>query len=215
MSLASWIAPLPIEGFVTRYLGREPLAGAGRARPETRCCSWHVLDDMLRACPTDVLVVAGGRALDRPPPRSLGELRALFGVGVGIALRSAEAYALPVRELCQQLSAECPGPQRVIAFATAAKTHGFGWHYDAEDVFIMQTAGDKEYLFRRNTVVDVPSQPLRAQPDFSAVRDEVSPTMSCRLLAGDWLYLPRGYWHVAYAHADSLSLSIGIFPRLG
>jgi ribosomal protein L16 Arg81 hydroxylase len=129
--------------------------------------------------------------------------------------RSAEAYALPVRELCQQLSAECPGPQRVIAFATAAKMHGFGWHYDPEDVFIMQTAGDKEYLFRRNTVVDVPSQPLRAQPDFSAARDEVSPTMSCRLLAGDWLYLPRGYWHVAYAHADSLSLSIGIFPRLG
>jgi 50S ribosomal protein L16 3-hydroxylase len=171
------------------------------------------MDEMLRARPNDVLVVAGGRDVELPAPRSLSELQGMFQVGMGIAMRSAERYSQSVGALCQQLELEIPGQQRVIAFATPAKTHGFGWHYDSEDVFIVQTAGDKEYLFRRNTQVHVTSAPLRGRPDFTVHRHEVSPIMSCRLIAGDWLYLPRGYWHVAYAHADSLSLSIGIFPE--
>jgi ribosomal protein L16 Arg81 hydroxylase len=175
-----------------------------------------VLDEMLRASPgaDDLLIIAAGHNVEIPAPRNLPELRKLFEVGVGIALRTAEAYSPHVRALCDEIAVEVPGQQRVIAFATAANTHGFGWHYDPEDVFIVQTAGDKEYLFRRNTQVDVTSVPLRGQPDFTLHRNEVSPIMSCRLIAGDWLYLPRGYWHVAYAHSDSLSLSIGIYPEL-
>ena len=127
-------------------------------------------------------------------------------------LRSAAAYSPHLRTLCEELAREVPGPQRVIAFATAANTHGFGWHYDAEDVFIMQTAGDKEYYFRRNTQVNVASMPLRGQPDFTLYRNELSPLMSFRLIAGDWLYLPRGFWHVAYAHSDALLCRSGSFP---
>jgi 50S ribosomal protein L16 3-hydroxylase len=211
--LATWIAPQQLQVFLDRYLGREPLAAAQQARAHVSACTWDVLDEMLHARPDDLLVVAGGRNMELPPPRSLPELQTMFQVGMGVALRTAEAYSTRVRALCRQLALEIPGQQRVIAFATAAKTHGFGWHYDSEDVFILQTAGDKEYLFRRNTQVDVPSAPLRGQPDFTTFRHEVSPIMSCRLIAGDFLYLPRGYWHVAYAHADSLSLSIGIFPE--
>jgi 50S ribosomal protein L16 3-hydroxylase len=214
--LATWIAPQELDVFMKQHLGREPMAAAGRASAHASACTWDVLDEMLRALPRadDLLVVAGGHNLELPAPRNLPELRTMLQGGVGVAMRSAEAYSPHVRALCGELAVEVPGQQRVIAFATAANTHGFGWHYDAEDVFIVQTAGDKEYLFRRNTQVDVTSATLRAQPDFTLHRKEVSPLMSCRLIAGDWLYLPRGYWHVAHAHADSLSLSIGIFPEL-
>jgi ribosomal protein L16 Arg81 hydroxylase len=37
--------------------------------------------------------------------------------------------------------------------------------------------------------------------------------MACRLLPGDWLYMPKGYWHLAHAYEHSLSLSIGVFPE--
>jgi ribosomal protein L16 Arg81 hydroxylase len=39
---------------------------------------------------------------------------------------------------------------------------------------------------------------------------ERTPVIACTLLPGDWLYVPRGYWHVAHAREDSLSLSIGV-----
>ena len=34
--------------------------------------------------------------------------------------------------------------------------------------------------------------------------------MECRLNAGDWLYIPPGYWHATRALELSISLSIGV-----
>ena len=36
--------------------------------------------------------------------------------------------------------------------------------------------------------------------------------MTCRLEAGDWLYIPSGWWHIARTQAASVHLSIGIMP---
>ena len=32
----------------------------------------------------------------------------------------------------------------------------------------------------------------------------------CWLKAGDWLYIPKGYWHKARALKDSFHLSVGV-----
>src|SRR5205085_1552293 len=117
-----------------------------------------------------------------------------------------------LRGLASEFAADLPGEQRVIVFATPGGTHGFSWHYDAEDVFIVQTAGDKEYYLRQNTVTSPPERGF--QSDFREFRDETSAVAACRLLPGDVLYVPKGFWHIAHAHADSLSLSIGVFPEL-
>jgi 50S ribosomal protein L16 3-hydroxylase len=116
-----------------------------------------------------------------------------------------------LRQLSASFGRSLPGDQRIIVFATPANSHGFGWHYDVEDVFVLQTAGDKEYLMRSNTV----SPPLvRGAPlHFEQYERESSPMLSCRMLAGDMLYIPRGYWHVGYAREHSLSISIGVFPE--
>jgi ribosomal protein L16 Arg81 hydroxylase len=44
------------------------------------------------------------------------------------------------------------------------------------------------------------------------VREERSPLMTARLVAGDFLYLPCGWWHMATCVDDSLSISIGLLP---
>ncbi len=36
-----------------------------------------------------------------------------------------------------------------------------------------------------------------------------------RLCAGDWLYLPGRWWHVAKCVEDSLSISVGVLPAKG
>jgi ribosomal protein L16 Arg81 hydroxylase len=135
---------------------------------------------------------------------------AQFAAGVGIVVRHPEHQCPSSGELGRALAVDVPGEQRVLLFATPEASHGFSWHYDPEDVFIVQAAGDKEYYFRKNTVVPAPQR--HGQPDFGAYASETSPMMSCRLVAGDFLYIPRGWWHMAHAHADSLSISIGVFP---
>ena len=39
---------------------------------------------------------------------------------------------------------------------------------------------------------------------------ETTPAIACTLIAGDWLYIPRGFWHVALASRDALSISVGL-----
>jgi ribosomal protein L16 Arg81 hydroxylase len=34
--------------------------------------------------------------------------------------------------------------------------------------------------------------------------------MKCRLEAGDWLYIPAGYWHMGQASEAAISLAVGI-----
>lgn len=155
-------------------------------------------------------MVAKGRLLELPPPASIAQLQTLFDQGIGIALREAERHCAEIDALTAAFARELPGDQRVIVFATPGDTHGFGWHYDAEDVFIVQTGGEKTYYFRENTVDPAPVR--GAQPDFRTFSRETTPIMACTLAPGDLLYLPRGYWHVARAHSASLSLSLGIFP---
>jgi 50S ribosomal protein L16 3-hydroxylase len=209
--LRDWLGDEELEEF-WRQFGKTPCARPGTAGAALEVCSWASLDEMLRQNPApDVLVIRRGQEVDAPVPRSLAELHALFAHGVGIVVRHAERQQPALAAYCAALGRELPGEQRVLVFATPPNVNGFGWHYDAEEVFIVQTEGQKDYYFRRNTIDPEPRR--GAQPDFSRIRAERTPLMSCSLWAGDWLYLPRGYWHVAQPRAASLSISIGIFPE--
>jgi ribosomal protein L16 Arg81 hydroxylase len=210
VALAKWLEPMDVGTFVSSHLGREPLARPASAASVIETCNWTTIDDVLRADPPDVLVVARSRQLEEPLPRSLVELRSLFRRGIGVAIRAPERVSTQIAALAREFARDLPGDQRVIVFATPACTHGFGWHYDAEDVFVVQTAGDKEYFLRRNTVTESPVRGFHS--DFTNYHKETSPISACRLLPGDWLYIPKGYWHMALAYEDSLSLSIGVFP---
>lgn len=205
----SWLGELSLEEFRACYFRKRPFALPNAAVASLSACTWESLDRLLAAQP-DVLVVSKGKALDVLPPRSLRELSELFARGIGIVVRFPEQKCPALAALGREFARDIPGEQRILVFATPKGTHGFAWHYDAEEVFVVQTAGDKEYFFRANTVAPPPKKGFRA--DFSSYVHETTPLMSCRLLAGDFLYLPRGYWHVAHPHAHSLSISIGVFP---
>ena len=214
--LSTWLGDLSVARFVRSHLGSMPHAQPGSATGALSRCTWESLGALLANDP-DLIVVSRGKALTLPAPRSLAGVHAHFARGAGIVVRHPERQCALSRELAEGLREELPGKQRVLLFATPRESHGFSWHYDPEDVFIAQTAGDKEYYFRKNTVV--PDAQLDGKdPDFSGYAKETSPLMSCRLVAGDFLYIPRGWWHMAHAHADSLSISIGVYPdwqRLG
>lgn len=207
-TLQQWLGATPVSDFVASTLGRAPLARPSSARGATRLLRWPVVDRLLRRPDLDVLVVLAGREDVAPRPRSLAGLRQLMRAGLGIVVRRAERQDPDLAGLGRDVAADLRGRAHVQLFVTAASTHGFAWHYDAEEVFIVQTEGTKDYYFRRNTIDPDPLP--RSRPDFARVREETTPIMTATLVPGDWLYLPRGWWHVARARTDSLSISLGV-----
>ncbi|HLL24651.1 MAG TPA: cupin domain-containing protein [Kofleriaceae bacterium] len=200
--LDRWLGPVSRETFVAEHLQRAPLAQPGTV--DSSVLDWPLLERVLQNDP-DTLVVAGGKLLPFPPPRELVEVRAYFRMGIGLAMRQTCRCTPETRAIADAF--RWIGPSHVQMFITPANTHGFGWHYDDEDVFIAQTTGVKDYFFRPNTVTDAPAH----ADQFVRFTDETSPIYSATLHGGDFLYIPARWWHMAKCREDALSVSVGVF----
>jgi 50S ribosomal protein L16 3-hydroxylase len=207
--LDEWLSPMPVSSFVLQFLRKRPYASPSSAHGAVQIFQWATLEEFLQLCMgADILVVARGKLLDLPVPRSLAALRVLLAAGVGLVIRRAEHHDPALAKFALSLSNLIPGEVHVQLFITPAGTHGFGWHYDDEDVFILQTSGTKDYFFRDNTVER--NRPPHSVPDFTRFPGETSPIGTTRLIPGDWLYIPSRWWHMAKCTDDSLSVSFGI-----
>jgi len=210
--LGDWLGETSHDEFRAHYLGKAPFARPGTALASVTRFDWRVLARVLAADPpADVLVCARGQLLPVPAPKTLVDLGALFAAGIGLAMRHAEHCDPGLAEIHAELE-QLLGPSQVQLFVTPPGTHGFTWHYDDEDVFIVQTLGTKEYLFRENTVAS--TEPARPAA-FQHFTEERSPICAATLVPGDFLYLPARWWHMAECGGagPSLSISVGVFPR--
>lgn len=210
--LAEWVQPLGVEDFSRAYLHRSAWALPHSARSALDVLDWDVLGEVLAAdTPADIIVCARGERLPLPAPHDLTELRAYMRMGIGLAMRHTQRCHPRLAAMADAFARELPGAGavQVQVFVTPGGTHGFGWHYDIEDVFIAQTAGTKDYYFRKNTVdVDTPFPPR----DFSGFHTESSVLQTAMLVPGDFLYIPSRWWHMAVCREDSLSISVGVMP---
>jgi len=208
--LAEWLSPLSVDQFSRAYLHRSAWALPHSARSALGVLDWTTLGEVLGSdTPADTIVCARGEALALPPPRDLMMLRGYMRMGIGLCLRHAQRSHPRLAVLAQAFEHDLPGSVQVQIFVTPRDTHGFGWHYDLEDVFIAQTAGVKDYYFRANTIeLDTPFPPR----DFSAYKAETAPLQTATLVPGDFLYIPSRWWHMALCREDSLSISVGVMP---
>ena len=209
--LAEWVSPLSVDQFSRAYLHRSAWALPHSARRALDVLDWTTLDEVLAAdTPADTIVCARGEMLALPPPPDLTTLRAYMRMGIGLCMRHAERSHPRLAAVAQAFERELPGRAQVQIFVTPGGTHGFGWHYDREDVFIAQTAGVKDYYFRENTVEIATPFPPR---DFTGYHAETSPLQVATLVPGDFLYIPSRWWHMALCREDALSISVGVLPR--
>jgi ribosomal protein L16 Arg81 hydroxylase len=157
------------------------------------------------------MIVRRGARIPREAPPTYQEARELHASGGTLVIRNSERHHPALAQLAAGFRQDFHAPVDIHIYCTPAGESGFGWHYDAEDVFILQTDGTKEYSLRKNTVHPWPL--VETIPHDMRYEREIMPVMVCTLAAGDWLYIPAGYWHRARA-ADptqsSISLAIGI-----
>lgn len=210
--LQRWLAPQPLDDFLHSHFGKSPFARPGAAQDVLAWFDWPVLDGLVAARhpPPDVLVASQGRLVDIPAPRGLPEVRRVMERQHGVVVRKAERHDRRLAELARAMAGDLPGQVHVQIYATPAGTQTFGWHFDTEDVFIVQVRGTKDYYMRQNTVAPGPAE---ACSDFGLVREEKTPLMAARLLPGDWLYIPASWWHLVRSVEDALSISIGVLPE--
>lgn len=204
-----WLVPDELQRFLDESFARSPYAAPGAAKPEVPLLTWETLDRVLASeQPVDVMTVSGGRLVSAPVPRGERDVQRLMRLGVSTVVRASELHDPALAELARSFAKVLPGEIHVQLYATPAGTHSYGWHYDFEDVFIAQTLGIKDYYFRANTVAR--HTQLGDVPDFSLIKAETSQLLTARLLPGDWLYIPRRFWHLVKCVQDSLSISIGV-----
>jgi 50S ribosomal protein L16 3-hydroxylase len=196
--------------FRSTFLGRSPCASPSTGTSDVALFGWENLDRVLASRPApDVLVVTRGQLLPLPAPRSAIETRALMDAGIGLAMRRAQRCDSGLASLAEELGQDGGGRAHVQLFVTPGRTHGFGWHYDDEDVFIAQTSGVKDYGMRANTVAQ--ERPSRAA--FAKLAAESTTPCDATLVAGDFLYVPRRWWHRAWCREEARSISIGVLAR--
>lgn len=206
--LREWLGAVTVDAFKASWLRRTPVAQPGSAG-FARAFGWEHLERVLgSSAARDALVVAKGARLDLPVPRTLVELYAYFQRGIGLVLRRTE-HRDPILAAVHADLERALGPAHVQLFVTPGGTHGFGWHYDDEDVFIAQTAGVKDYYFRANTVTTERADPAQ----FDQYPSETSTLCTATLVPGDFLYIPARWWHMAVCREDALSISAGVYPR--
>jgi 50S ribosomal protein L16 3-hydroxylase len=141
------------------------------------------------------------------------DIQQVLAAGYTIGIRHAERHDPWLGELAQAFRRDFGNEVDLHLYCTPANQSGFGWHYDAEDVFIIQTAGSKEWSLRKNSVNPWPL--MENLPANMRYEREIMPLFRCTLQAGDWLYIPHGYWHKTESRELSISLSIGLNSPTG
>src|SRR5262245_34606236 len=209
MVLERLLGPVPRSQFWEQHYLKRPFARAGGCLPFTGLGDRAAVERLV-ACPDADLVLgrSSGERWDGPRPATPDDLGALLAAGYTVGVRHAERHDPGLAALAGEFHHDFRAPIDVHVYCTPASHPGFGWHYDAEDVFILQTEGAKDWYLRQNTVNPWPL--IEALPADMRYERELTPVLHCRLAAGDWLYLPAGYWHRTRALGDSVSLSVGV-----
>lgn len=209
--LETLLGDFSTSNFFDDYYLRLPFSLPSRAVPFRHLGTWEVLREILLQPLADVLVGRGGERWKGSSCPSPDLARELLQQGFTIGARHVQRYHAGLEALAKDFENVFHAPVDIHLYGTAGGQLGFGWHYDAEEVFVLQTEGEKRWQLRKNTVNPWPV--LEALPRNQDYERELMPVLDCSLSAGDWLYIPSGYWHATQAGNESFSLSIGIRPE--
>jgi ribosomal protein L16 Arg81 hydroxylase len=204
---------LTVSEFLAMFHMRKPFAAPNQAHSFCNLLSWPMLDEIFHKNHDDCWPVQNGE-LSPQFSKPSGHLnpalaRAAFAQGHTIVVRHAEKANICLSEIAEQFQNFFRRPVDLQLYLTPEGEEGFDWHYDVEDVFVIQCSGAKEFRLLENTVSPRPF-PLIKKGDSQFSREKKAPELRCLLTAGDWLYIPAGYWHKARAITDSFHLSIGV-----
>jgi 50S ribosomal protein L16 3-hydroxylase len=211
--IESLFQSVSLRQFLDDFYLRLPLALGGQSAELRSWATWGTIESCLAALDVDCMLVRSGSRHAGLATTDAQSVRRAVAEGYTFLVRHVERHDAVAAALAADFRRVFGGEVNVHLYCTPASQFGFGWHYDAEEVFILQSTGRKQYSLRKNTVNPWPLE--ETLPADMQYEREIMPLSVCRLRAGDWLYIPSGYWHKGEATEESISLAVGIRPTTG
>jgi hypothetical protein len=227
-SLSRLFEPHTVEEFLASSWGQTYKHIRGRRGRFASLLPWERLNELLRQHRLDfprLRLMREGRALPvasylrhasgargkQPVPRLqpvkfTTQLRA----GATLVLDAVDELHAPLEELASELEHFFRERVQINSYAGWHTSRGFDLHWDDHDVFILQVTGRKRWSIYGAT------RPHPLTGDTDNPKPTGAPLWQATLEDGDFLYIPRGWWHVAEPLDEpTLHLTVGIHKRTG
>jgi ribosomal protein L16 Arg81 hydroxylase len=218
----SWLAelldPLPVSEFLCRHWLQRHLLCRGAPERFSGLLSWPILNQILEHHWRETYrfrLARHGRDLDPASYTDQGgytpriRARAIteqLRCGATLSFDAIDEVHGPLTRLAESFEAFFRGATKINIYAGWRTCHGLDLHRDNQEIFIAQLDGRKRWLLYGFSVDGRDRSQLRdhSVPPPGAERDEI-------LTAGDFLYIPRGCYHVALPlNEPTLHLTIGV-----
>ena len=223
--LASLLHPISIAEFFDSYWERKPLLIQRRdARFYEGLLTNRDLEDIISTSDLRFPAIRLARAGSYYPPQAytaditlgrltfngvpdVNKISLEYAKGATVSLPYLQRTWLPLSSLCIRLEEALDYAVHANGYITPGQTSGFPPHYDTHEVLVLQIAGKKKWL------IDEP--PLKLPHNSQGFKSEGFTSgrriMESELVAGDALYLPRGYVHsTTTSECHSAHVTIGV-----
>ena len=211
------IAPLTRTEFLTEHWSKSFLFKKGETGRFANLLAWDELNTILeqhRLSPPRFRLTHEGRALE--PFRYMspgaggalqlnpGKLAACLSGGATLVLDCVEELAPKVRQLARSFRDVLHAGNYVNLYAGWHSQNGLDLHWDSQEIMVLQLSGRKRWQIFRPTRLNPLPDDIDVPP-----RPAGSPVWDGMLEDGDMLYIPRGWWHVAFPVGEpSLHLTV-------
>lgn len=217
------IAPLGRAQFLSEYWTKKFLYQPGAQGRFTAILPWDELSELLQwHCPPqpqlrlfqDGVMVDLRGYIDGPVGAlklNAGGLITLLAQGASMILDTVQEVAPRVADLTRSLEEALDCGCVANLYAGWRTQKGFDVHWDSQEVFVLQLSGRKRWQ------VFAPNRPYPLADDIEKAPPPTGqPVWDGIMNDGDMLYLPRGWWHVAYPLDEpSLHISWGAEASVG
>lgn len=217
------ISPLSRDAFLSQFWGQSFLRLVGYKGKFESLLPWEELNTILEQHhlePPRLRLLRDGKQLDSRlylgpnKERSAlkpGSLINCLAEGATLSLDNVDELAPGLGQLSEALQEVLRSRTFVNLYASWRTQRGFDLHWDDQDTVILQVSGRKHWklypptrLHPLKNDVETPLTPS-GEPAWDGVLED-----------GDLLYLPRGWWHVAFPLDEpSLHLTVTIKPADG
>lgn len=212
--LQQLLGEMSVGVFIRHYYRHQPFALPDSANLYKDLISWGLLEEIFSNQHKDCWLPKRG-LLPQDGHLASGLLnisraRQGFSNGHTVLVRHAEKAQKQLKAIADDFYGLLQKPIDIQVYCTPKDEEGFDWHYDVEDVFVIQSAGEKEFRLVSNTIIPRPLPMMTPELRMRFYEELRTTEIRCWLKAGDWLYIPAGYWHKARAVTDSFHMSIGV-----
>lgn len=226
MRLEHLLSPLTVDEFLKNCWGQTFRHVAGAPDKFAHLLPWQSLNEALDQHRLDFprlrltrdgerlkpgsYISYNTRRQKRVPRLRYEKLTQELSKGATLVLDAVDELHEPLRALAEALELFFHERIQINAYASWKTSRGFDLHWDDHDVFILQVSGRKQWMIHGMTrPYPLTGDPKEPKPTGLPLWDHI-------LEAGDLLYIPRGFWHVAFPLDEpTLHLTVGVHNRAG